>query len=181
MSSIELRAIKLPIGVNYLRCKSFNSKDANSAIANFYEIGPISHRNKASLDLLEAFIMEPIFYVLRTIEQLAYLVSFDACNHFGILGYEITVNSQETNVSAEYVEDRIEQFRRNFKIIYLEEMLDEDFNTKKAIVVKNKLNNDNKLSDEVKRNWMEIKNGEYVFDRLEKEAEHLSAILRILY
>lgn len=177
MSSIELRATKLPIGANYLRCKSFHPKDANTVIANFYQIGPISYRTQVLIDLLVMVAQEPLFDTLRNKEQLAYDVSFTLRDNFGILGYSIIVNSQETKFTAEHVDDRIENFRRELKSI-INEMSDDDFNAIKASLGKNKLNEDNKLSEEVQRNWAEITTDEYEFDRPHKEVEHLSAITK---
>lgn len=175
LSAINLEALKLPTGANYLRCSNFNLEDVNTSILNFYQIGPNSYRTEVLIDLLVLIAQEPVFYTLRTIEQLAYDVSFNRHNTYGILGYSIKLHSQETKFLAEFVDERIENFRREF-ISIVEKMSDDDFDAIKASLVKIKLSEDNKLGEEVSRNWNEIESGEYNFDRLHKEVEAVSTI-----
>lgn len=177
LSSIELRATKLPVGASYLRCKTFHPKDVNTVITNFYQIGPISYRTHVLIDLLAMVAHEPIFDKLRNKEQLAYDVSFNLRDNYGILGYSITVNSQEPKFAVDYVDDRIENFRRELTTT-IETMPDDDFEAIKASLSKIKLNEDNKLSEEVQRNWAEITSDEYEFDRPQKEVEYLSTITK---
>lgn len=149
----------------------------NTVISNFYQIGPISYRLQTLLDLLVMVAQEPLFDTLRNKEQLAYDVSFVLRDNFGILGYDIAVNSQETKFTASHVDERIENFRQELKTI-IEQMTDENFDAIKLSLAKNKLNEDNKLSDEVHRNWAEITTREYEFDRLHKEVEYLATITK---
>lgn len=152
LSSMELRVNKLPIGANYLRCKAFNPTDVNSVIANFYQIGPYSRRTKALLDLLDTISDDPLFDAIRTNEQLAYQYSFDVFTDTDILGYGIT---------AEYIDERIEKFRRELKTI-IEKMSNEDFDLKKETRAKSNLN--------------KITSSE--FDLVKKENEHLLTITK---
>lgn len=168
----------MPIGVNYLRCKTFHPKDVNTVITNFYQIGPISYRTQTLIELLVMVAQEPLFDTLRSKEQLAYDVSFSLRDNFGILGYCITVNSQETKFTADHVDKRIENFRQEL-ISTIEQMSDDDFDAIKVSMAKNKLNEDNKLSEEVQRNWAEITTDEYEFDRVHKEVEYLSTITKV--
>lgn len=129
------------------------------------------------IELLVLVAYEPLFDTLRSKEQLAYDVSFSLRDNFGILGYCITVNSQETKFTADHVDKRIENFRREL-ISTIEQMSDDDFDAIKVSMAKNKLNEDNKLSEEVQRNWAEITTDEYEFDRMHKEVEFLSTITK---
>lgn len=167
----------MPIGANYLRCKTFHPKDVNTVITNFYQIGPISYRTHVLIDLLVMVAQEPLFDMLRNKEQLAYDVSFDLRDNYGILGYSITVNSQEPKFSVDYVSERIENFR-NELVNIIGAMPNEDFEAIKASLAKIKLNEDNKLSEEVQRNWAEITTDEYEFDRPHKEVEYLTSITK---
>lgn len=178
LSAIELTTRKIPIGTNYLRCKTFHPKDVNTVICNFYQIGPISYRLQTLIDLLVMVAQEPLFDTLRNKEQLAYDVSFVLRDNFGILGYDINVNSQETKFTADHVDERIENFRQELKTI-IEQMTDENFDAIKVSLAKNKLNEDNKLSDEVQRNWAEITTNEYEFERVHKEVEYLATISKV--
>lgn len=167
--------MKLPIGSNYLRCKSFHPKDDNSVITNFYQIGPLSYRSCILADLLVMITQEPLFDNLRNKEQLGYDVSCSVNDNYGILAYNIAVNSQETKYSCEYVDQRIESFRQEL-ISIIETMPGDDFDAMKASLAKCKLAEDNKLYDEVTRNWAEITIHEYKFDRHYKEVECLASI-----
>lgn len=177
MNSIELRTTKLPIGANYMRCSTFHPKDVNTVITNFYQIGPISYRTHVLIDLLGMVIQEPLFDTLRNKEQLAYDVGFTMRDNYGILGYSITVNSQEPKFTVDHVDERIENFRRELLTI-IESMPESDFDEIKASLAKIKLTEDNKLKDEVQRNWAEITADEYEFDRTQKEVQYLSTITK---
>ncbi|XP_031638507.1 nardilysin-like [Contarinia nasturtii] len=177
LSLFELRTAKLPVGVNYLRCKAFDRKDVNTEITNFYQIGPISHRTQVMIDLLAQIASEPLFDTLRTKEQLSYDVTFNLKNDNGILGYSITVFSQESKFSVDYVDERIEHFRTEL-ITIIETIPNDDFDAIKASLSKTKMSQDNELNEEVRRNWYEITSAEYVFDRRHKEVEHLSTITK---
>lgn len=177
LSSIDLRTTKVPLGASYLRCKTFHPKDVNTVITNFYQIGPISYRTHIMIDLLTMIAQEPLFDTLRNKEQLAYDVAFSLRDNFGILGYSITVNSQESKFSVDHVDDRIENFCRELPG-NIEAMPDDHFNAIKVSLSKIKLHEDNKLSEEVVRNWAEITSDEYEFDRNQKEVDCLATITK---
>lgn len=172
-----MRATRVPIGANYLRVKSFNPDDANTCITNFYQIGPISFRTHIMIDLLSMIAQEPLFDILRSKEQLAYDVSFDLRDNYGTLAYSITVNSQETKYAVDYVDERIENFRREL-ISIIEKMPADDFDEFKTSLAKVKMNEDNKLSEEVSRNWSEITTDDYEFSRREREVECLTNVTK---
>lgn len=174
---IDLQATKLPTGSNYLRCSTFHPTDVNTVITNHYQIGPISFRTRVLIDLLMIIAQEPLFDILRNKEQLAYDVSCDLRDNYGILSYSITVNSQESKHSVDYVNDRIENFRQKLETI-IEELPDDDFNAFKASLAKMKLQADNKLSEEVSRHWAEITTEDYEFNRAHREVECLMTITK---
>lgn len=98
-------------------------------------------------------------------------------DNYGILGYSITVNSQEPKFTVDHVDERIENFRRELTGI-IEAMPESDFDEIKASLAKIKLTEDNKLKDEVQRNWAEITSDEYEFDRTQKEVQYLCTITK---
>lgn len=132
-------------------------------------------RIESILDLLMMFVEEPLFDSLRTKEQLGYYVASSVRVNYGIAGYSITVNSQETKNSATHVEERIECFRGKMLQI-LEEMPQEDFEHVRESLVKIKQVVDMSLNEEVSRNWGEITCEEYLFDRKRKEVEVLRTL-----
>ncbi|CAD7086908.1 unnamed protein product [Hermetia illucens] len=177
LKSIESRTSCLPIGAHFVKCKSFSQTDSNTVITNFYQIGPCTVRIECILDLLMMFVEEPLFDILRTKEQLGYDVSASVRNNNGILGYSITVNSQENKHSADHVEERIEAFRTEMMNI-LQNTSDEDFQQVLSSLIKIKLVADNELKDEVSRNWGEITCEEYIFDRHKREVECLKTFTK---
>lgn len=120
---------------------------------------------------------EPVFNTLRSKEQLGYDVSCGLRDNYGILGYSISVNSQENKFSAEYIEERIEAFRSELLNI-IRRTKENEFRQYKESLAKIKLNDDNSLKDEVSRHWTEIITNEYVFDRSLRDVECLNTITK---
>lgn len=114
------------------------------------------------------FMEEPLFNQLRTQEQLGYEVSCVVRNTYGILGYSISVYNQVDKHSTEHVDNRIDKFLKSFNDV-LKLTTEKDLETVKEALTKIKQCADIHLKEEVDRNWIEITNCDYVFDRLEKE------------
>lgn len=152
-----------------------NKYDVNTVTCNHYQIGPISIKLNCLIDLLMIITDEPLFDVLRSQEQLGYDVSCSIRDNYGLLGYTITINSQENNHSAEYINERIEKFRFEH-IDRMEKMSVDEFEQFKSSLIKIKLTDDNDLKDEMNRNWTEITTEEYLFDRIDKEVNVLQTI-----
>lgn len=117
-------------------------------------------------------IEEPLFDILRTKEQLGYDVSITIRDNFGILGYSITIHSQEDKFTYQHIDERIEDFNDRFVQI-LKEMPEEDFQLVKSSLLKRKQIVDTELKNEVNRNWAEITTEEYIFNRNKLEMEHI--------
>ena len=81
-------------GTKVLKVDTFNSKDSNSIIRNYYQFGPGNIRQKVYLDICQQLMSEPLFDILRTKEQLGYHVASQCLNTDGILGMRVYVNSQ---------------------------------------------------------------------------------------
>ena len=118
---------------------------------------------------------EPLFDTLRTKEQLGYSVNCCGTNTFGITGFTITVVAQATKNSTDYVEKRIEIFVKQASDI-LADMSEQSFEDTKKDLIKTKRCSDVDLSNEVSRNWTEIAEEFYIFDRTEKEIAELENI-----
>lgn len=115
------------------------------------------------------YIEEPLFDVLRTKEQLGYSVYCTVRDTFGILGYSITVNAQAGKNSTYFVDSRIEAFVRQINK-QLKKMSEKKLNPIKRDLIKVKRCGDVDLNEEVGRNWIEIINQDFMFDRNEREA-----------
>lgn len=175
MEDIDVRAVQLPVGSTYLRCKAYNLQDINTHIINFYQVGPISIRNSALIDLLLTIAEEPLFDILRSKEQLGYDVSCSVRDNHGVLGYSISINSQEHKFNVDYIDERIENFRKELLEI-IKKLSSEDFAQFKESLIKIKLTEDNDIKDEIGRNWAEVSTDEYVFDRAQREVNALRAL-----
>lgn len=115
-------------------------------------------------------IEEPLFDVLRTKEQLGYSVYCTIRETHGILGYSVTVNAQAGKHTTEHVDSRIEAFLKQSQKI-LKKMSEKKFMQTKKDLIKVKKFVDVDLEDEVDRNWEEIVNCKYMFDRVKAEIE----------
>lgn len=172
MSLIESKARQLPLGNNYLTVKSFRENDANTVTTNFYQAGPVTPTLNSRLELLVMLVEEPLFDMLRTKEQLGYDVSTTIRDNFGILGYSITIHSQEDKFTYQHIDQRIEDFNQKF-VQLLEEMPETDFQLVKRSLLKRKQIVDTELKNEMNRNWAEITTQEYIFNRNKLEMQHI--------
>ena len=91
----------------------------------------------------------------------------------GIIGFSVTIQSQESKHRADFVDEKIDEFLFVRFAEWLKEMPDEQFNTSKISLIKLKKIQDPELKTEVDRNWAEVTSVEYLFDRNEREAECL--------
>lgn len=170
IKSIELHALKLPLGVNHLILRPFEKSQSGSDTVNYYQIGPKSHRSKAMIDLLEDISHDPLE---ENEESLEYQLSWRSTEDCGILGYNIYCNSDEQKYPAPFGVKRINEFHDEFAT-FIENMPVEEFQKHVSAVIKNKLLDFSCVAIEVEfQNWPEIESGEYCFDRHLQEIEIL--------
>ncbi|XP_035792231.1 nardilysin-like isoform X1 [Anopheles albimanus] len=175
--SIEMRAKQIPVGDHYLRIRNFRETDVNTVTTTFYQAGPVTPELNACLELLISLLEEPLFDILRTKEQLGYDVSTTLRDNYGILGYSITVHSQENKFNYNHIDQRIELFNRHF-IDILRNMSSEDFGLVKMSLMHRKLVVDTELKNEASRNWGEITTEEYIFNRNKLELERIQQLTK---
>lgn len=113
-------------------------------------------------------IEEPLFDTLRTKQQLGYHVDCSLRDTNGVLGYTITVHTQASKFSPDVVNDKVEDFLKKMQK-YFSKLTDKNLNKYKKDLIKVKRVEDVELGDEVERNWGEIINQDYLFDRNENE------------
>lgn len=118
---------------------------------------------------MQMYIEEPLFDILRTKEQLGYHVYCTVRDTFGILGYSVTVNAQAGKNNTYFVDSRIETFVKHVNK-QLKKLSEKKLNQIKRDLIKVKRCGDVDLEEEVGRNWGEIVNQDFVFDRDEREA-----------
>lgn len=115
-------------------------------------------------------IEEPLFDTLRTKEQLGYDVHTNFHDTLGVIGYSITVNAQADKNTVLHVDERIEEFIKTVSRM-LKKMPEKKFNQIKQDLIKVKQCTDVHLKDEVDRNWYEIMNEDYLFNREKLEIQ----------
>jgi nardilysin len=177
-TTLESRARKLPSGSNVVFVKSMLPDDKNSTTTNYIQIGPSSIRLQCLIEFTEKIMEEPLFDVLRTQEQLGYSVSCSHRFNHGILGMSITVQSQENKNPTSIVYERIEKFVHENMLKIIEKMNDDDFLRIQNALIKLKNMVDVELENEVGRNWSEITSNEFIFNRMELEAQMIAQLTK---
>lgn len=169
---VLFRVVELPLKHHLCKVKSLNKGDANSEVTVYYQSGLKKLREHALMELMVMHMEEPCFDFLRTKETLGYQVYPTCRNTSGVLGFSVTVETQATKFSSEFVEAKIEEFLVSFGEC-LSGLSDEAFGTQVTALIKLKECEDAHLGEEVDRNWFEVVTQQYVFDRLNKEIEVL--------
>ncbi|XP_056460504.1 nardilysin-like [Gadus chalcogrammus] len=174
---VLFRVLEIPEKHHLCKIKSFNKGDANSEVTVYYQSGLKNLREHTLMELLVMHMEEPCFDFLRTKEMLGYQVYPSCRNTSGVLGYSVTVETQATKYSTDFVEGKIEEFLAGFgeKMASLSE---EAFKTQVTALVKLKECEDSHLGEEVDRHWFEVFTQQYVFHRLHKEIEALKLITK---
>ncbi|KAF3690508.1 Nardilysin [Channa argus] len=169
---VLFRVVELPRKHHLCKVKSLNKGDANSEVTVYYQSGLKNLREHALMELMVMHMEEPCFDFLRTKETLGYQVYPTCRNTSGVLGFSVTVETQATKFSTEFVEAKIEEFLLSFGE-RLSGLSEDAFRTQVTALIKLKECEDAHLGEEVDRNWFEVVTQQYVFDRLNKEIKAL--------
>lgn len=175
---IESRTRKLPVGTNVLYVKSMLANDKNSTVTNYIQLGPCTIRLQCLVEFVEKVIEEPMFDILRTQQQLGYNVGVSIRYNHGISGLSFTIQSQEDKNPTTLVDERIESFVHQHMLTVFEEMTDEQFESIQTSLIKLKKMVEVELESEVNRHWAEITSSEYIFNRLELEANMIAQLTK---
>ncbi|TFK42449.1 Metalloenzyme, LuxS/M16 peptidase-like protein [Crucibulum laeve] len=178
LSSIELndKALILPEGSNFTFSAPIpNPNQANSALTYYIHFGPVAdQRLRVTSTLLTQILSEPAFNVLRTKEQLGYIVFCSAWSLPGSSekGLRIVIQSEKT---PGYLEQRVEVFLDGMKA-RIAEMSNEEFESQKHGLEKKWLEADKNLAEEAGRFMVHINSGHWDFLRNENDAHLLKNI-----
>uniref|UniRef100_A0A4W4GHI1 Nardilysin a (N-arginine dibasic convertase) n=1 Tax=Electrophorus electricus TaxID=8005 RepID=A0A4W4GHI1_ELEEL len=174
---VLFRVVELPQKHHLCKVQSLNKGDANSEVTVYYQSGLKNLREHTLMELLVMHMEEPCFDFLRTKETLGYQVYPTCRNTSGVLGFSITVETQATKFSTDFVETKIEEFLVNFGE-KLSNLSAEAFQTQVTALIKLKECEDTHLGEEVDRNWFEVVTEQYLFNRLNKEIEALKQMTK---
>lgn len=170
-----VKSYQLPVGSTSLVVKSLLPNDKNSVIKTYYQIGEASTEAKCLVELLTKVMREPLFNFIRTQKQLGYSVICSSKLDHQMLGFTITVESQEKRHSSWNVENNFENFIKNFSSV-LEEMSENDFETLKQSIIAQKRSPDIDLETEAAKNWIEIRENKFEFERNDIETRQLELL-----
>lgn len=166
--SNNLRQVKIPDGSELVYLKS-NTVHKTNAIEVYYQCGIQSSRENALVELFCQVISESSFNVLRTQEQLGYIVASGVRNFGGVQGVRLIVQSDK---SPAYLDERIENFLLLTKDT-IEKMNEDEFKTHVEALALTKLEEPKKMSRQCDLYWNEITSHQYNFDRENIEVEEL--------
>ncbi|KAI5632332.1 peptidase M16 domain-containing protein [Phthorimaea operculella] len=167
------REVELEKGTSYLR-ETENNVHKSSCASVYYACGVREHNNNVLLELLAHTLHEPCFNVLRTQEQLGYIVFSGIRRSNGVQGLRVIVQSDR---HPHYLETRIEAFLAQTED-YLNKMSDEEFLKHRSSLAAQKLEKPKRLSSKASTLWNEIAAQMYNFDRQRVEVEQLNNVTK---
>lgn len=141
-----------------------NPNEPNSALSYYTHFGPTTSQHlRVTADLLTQILSEPAFNILRTKEQLGYIVSASQwlSSGSGHTGLRIVVQSERGPV---YLEERVEAFLEHMKGV-LEGMSDEAFQEQKDGLREKWQEAPKNVGQEMTRYWSHIESGYLDFMR----------------
>lgn len=169
----NFRQVQLPEGSNYVHLKK-NTIHKTAGIEVYYQCGPQNTHDNALVELFCQVINEASFNVLRTQEQLGYIVASGVRNFGGAQGVRLIIQSDR---SPSYLDERIENFIRLTKDT-IDKMTDEEFKLHVEALALTKLEQPKKMSKQCDIYWNEISSHQYHFDRENIEVEELQKLTK---
>jgi len=146
-----------------------NPAESNSALTYYVHVGKLTdQQTRVKISLLTQILQEPAFNVLRTKEQLGYVVF---CHVWPLAGYgdggiRLAVQSERDPV---YVEERVEAFLDSMKSV-IETMGPEEFEEQKLGLKQKWKEAPKHLGEENSRYWEQIRTGHLDFFRRKPSA-----------
>ncbi|KAF5347143.1 hypothetical protein D9757_013657 [Collybiopsis confluens] len=177
-SELSERALVLPKGCNFIKTGTIpNPNQTNSALTYYVRIGSVADsRRRVVGALLSQILSEPAFNVLRTKEQLGYVVSSGSWSLPGSVekGIRIVVQSEKT---PGYLEERVEAFLDEMRG-NIEGMTLEMFEEHKTGLDKKWREEDKNLGEELSRFLAHVNSGHLDFYRNTTDADTLKDVTK---
>ena len=162
---IEERALVPPSGVNSVWQTAVpNANEPNSSLTYYVHFGSLlDPRLRVTAALLTQILSEPAFNILRTREQLGYIVSCSQWNAAGQgeAGMRVIVQSERTPA---YLEERVDAFFDEI-LQTLKVMTEEELNEHKHGLEKRWMEDPKNTKEETNRYWYQIDSGYLDFYR----------------
>ncbi|XP_072943184.1 insulin-degrading enzyme isoform X2 [Epargyreus clarus] len=167
------REVELEKGAWYVR-ETENSVHKSSCASLYYACGVRAARSNVTLELLAHALSEPCFHVLRTKEQLGYIVFSGVRRSNGVQGLRVIVQSDR---HPAFLERRIDAFLQGARE-YLENMTEEEFAKHRSALAAQRLERPKRMSSKASQLWSEITAQVYNFDRPRVEVEQLNTVTK---
>ncbi|KAI0646092.1 LuxS/MPP-like metallohydrolase [Trametes meyenii] len=164
----RLRSLVLPPGSDVVsRKRHSNPEESNSSLSYYLQFGETGDRRLCcTLALIVHMLREPCYSILRTAEQLGYVVACSQRSINGTNGLGIRIQSAR---APSFLESRVDAFLETLGARFESMSLDEFATYKEGLVVK-KLERVKNLREETARFWDQIRSGYYDFVRHETDA-----------
>lgn len=167
------RELKLEDGCQY-SYEVKNNVHKSSCVELYYQCGLQSKENNMKLELVAQILHEPCFNILRTKEQLGYIVFSGVRRSNGVQGLRIIVQSDR---HPNYLDSRIEAFLDSM-LTHIIEMSEEDFVKHREAWAAQRLEKPKQLNALTNRFWSEITTQQYHFDRANIEVAYLRSLTK---
>lgn len=141
-----------------VQCAAKDPTDPNIAVEIYFQVGKDNTFDRVMADLLMEMMYEPLYDQVRTKDQFGYQVSCDSRWTSGVIGMHLQIVT--SSKTADEVEDRVEKFLTEFRLV-LKDMPQDEFLEHLYALAKQKLDMFNSLSEETGHYWSEIRNGRY--------------------
>ncbi|XP_011312090.1 insulin-degrading enzyme-like [Fopius arisanus] len=168
---LPYREINLEEGCHFLyEVEDHHHKSSCTQV--YYPSGLQSTDSDMQLDLLVQIISEPSITVLRTKEQLGYIVFCGVQRSNGAQGLTVIVQGLR---HPQYVEERIDACMESM-LERLVDMPDDELNRHKTSLAAHRLKKPNTMTSLFKVFWNEISTQQYNFDRVTNDVAYLMKI-----
>ncbi|KAJ8025523.1 Insulin-degrading enzyme [Holothuria leucospilota] len=170
---IRRREIQLPDGCYYVY-QRHNEVHSVSGIEIYFQTDVQTTRNNMLLELFCQIISEPCFDILRTKEQLGYIVFSGVRRSNGVQGLRFVIQSDKP---AHYLDLRIEAFLLAMKA-HITDMTEDAYQKHVTALAVKRLEKPKRLASEAIRHWTEISSRQYNFERDGIEVAYLKSITK---
>lgn len=170
---VREREVELAVGSHSI-FTSTTDVHKSSCIEIYYQCGLQGTRQNALIELFSQIINEPCFNVLRTKEQLGYIVFSGVRRASGVQGLRVIVQSDR---HPDYLDSRIEAFLHSMDD-HLEKMSADEFERNKTALADKRLEKPKQLSARTAKLWSEIVTQLFNFDRDQIEVDELRKVTK---
>lgn len=167
----EIRVVKLESEANvYYPAAGLNMDDANSALQLYLQVGQDDTLLNVLLELFILSAKQEVFYQLRSVQQLGYIVVLANRDDYGVRGAQFVIQSavKDPKDTDARVEEFLSAFEENLK-----QLTDEDFKRNVNALIEIKLEKHKNLREETGFYWGEIDDGTLKFNRQKDEVAAL--------